>query len=352
MRSQRVAVVGGGVIGSTVALRLAEAGVSVTVYDRGDSTAASGVAAGLLAPVTETGIGDTGLLDLMITSARLWPGFAAELNRYTDVAYRACGTLLVGLDDVDRAELDRHEALCRRSGIAVKRHDGNECRVIEPGMSRLVRDGLSVPEDHQVNPRRVMSALVKAGGAVGVQRVAADIDDVSALEADRVVVAAGSWSSAVERLPVRPVSGQVVRLRSGASTPVPGRCVRAIHRGRSVYIVPRVDGEVVIGASHRETGYDGTARAGETAALLTAAVEVFAELSEYHVAEINVGFRPGTDDNAPILGPVGDGRVVAATGHYRNGILLAPITAHLISRYIVDGVVPADMTPFSVDRFA
>lgn len=351
MGSPDVAVVGGGIIGSAIAWRLAQAGVTVTVYDRDDVGMASTVAAGLLAPVTEAGFGETGLLDLLVAAARMWPSFAAELDEFTDVAYRRCGTLLVGIDAADQADIGRYEAFYRQLGLDARPLTADECQRAEPLLSPRVRAGLYASGDHQVNPRKVVTALAEAAAAAGVRRVTADVSDLAEIDAGRVVLAAGSWSGALARLPVRPVHGQVVRLLGRPRTPGLRQCVRAINRGRPVYIVPRVDGEVVIGASSREAGYDTAAIAGDTVTLLRDAIDVVPELAEYHLAETNVGLRPGTPDNAPLLGPIGQGRVVAATGHYRNGVLMAPITAGLITGYLLDGTVPAVMEPFSVDRF-
>lgn len=352
MSGSDVAVIGGGIIGSAIAWRLARSGWRVTVYDREEPGMASKVAAGLLAPVTEAGSGEPDLADLMVASARMWPSFAAELNEFAEVAYRPYGTILVGVEPDDEDRVDRYDAFYRQAGLETTRWTGEECRSAEPLLGDRVASGLYAPGDHRVDPRKVLSALIIAGSAVGVERVVTQVADPADLPCDRVILAAGCWSGRWGRLPVRPVPGQVVRLRSGGQATGLRRCVRAINRGRSVYLVPRDDGEVVVGASSREPGYDTSVMAGETAALLTDAIAVVPELAGYRLIETNVGLRPGTPDNGPLLGPIADGRLIAATGHYRNGVLMAPVTAELVARYLADGVVPPAMARFAADRFS
>ncbi|GAA4907653.1 glycine oxidase [Stackebrandtia albiflava] len=345
MRTPDVAVVGGGIIGSSIAWRLAQGGAAVTVYDVPAPGRPSTVAAGLLAPATEAEYGATALSRLSHDSAALWPGFADELGG--DVGYRRCGTLTVGVDAADVAELDRAHAYRRQCGWPGTRLDTRGCLALEPALSHRVQGGVFAPDDHQVDPRRVMAALGEATAAAGVVRREERVTDPAGLPAGRVVVAAGTWSGRLTGLPVRPIQGQVIRLRGTGNPPV---AIRALNRGRAVYVVSRADGEVVVGASSRETGFTPVAAAADTATLLRDAVEVLPELGEYHVAEVNVGLRPGTPDNAPLLGALDD-RLVAATGHYRNGVLLAPVTAALISRLILTGRTPEDVAPFDPARF-
>jgi len=358
--STDVAVVGGGVIGSAIAWRLAQAGATVTVHDSADTGRASTVAAGMLAPASEAQLDNPELLRLSISSAIRWPEFAAELadpagdaelTPDDHIGYRACGTLLVGMTAADQADIDRYRDLYDSESITAEAWDGERCRAAEPLLSHRVRAGLFAPDDHQVDPRRTLAALIAAGAERGVRRVTEPVADLSELTADRVVLAAGTWSGRLARLPIRPVHGQVIRLRAPDGVAVT-RSIRAVNRGRSVYLVPRSNGEVVIGASSHEVGFDTAARAGDTFALLRDAIDVVPELGEYRLIETNVGLRPGTPDNAPLLGPIGDGRVVVATGHYRNGILLAPVTADLITRYLITGSEPERLRTFNAERFA
>lgn len=339
-----VAVIGGGVIGLSIALRCARRGLGVAVHDPAPGSGASAVAAGMLAPVTEAHYGEEALTSLALASLALWPAFAAELG--LGDAYTEHGTLLVGLDNGDRAELDRQHGFYARLGLESHRLTGSETRALEPLLSPRVRGGVHAPGDHQVDPRRLLSALLSACRTSGVSFVPSTVTSPSSLDASVVVVCAGARD--LLGLPVRPVHGQVLRLRGPYEL---RRTVRGIVEGRGVYIVPRPDGEVAVGASAAERGFDTVPRAGDAYELLRDALEVVPELGEYELREVRAGLRPGTPDNAPILGAVGPPRVIAATGHYRNGILLAPVTAELITELIVTGAEPAGLAPFHPRRF-
>jgi glycine oxidase len=178
------------------------------------------------------------------------------------------------------------------------------------------------------------------------------------LHAKSVVLAAGCWSAglagvpAVARPPVRPIKGQILRLRGPADPPLLGRTVRGLVHGTSVYLVPRIDGEVVVGATIEERGFDTTVTAGATYELLRDATEIVPGVSELELAEARAGLRPGTPDNAPLLGPTAVEGLVLATGHYRHGVLLTPVTADAIAEVLVTGRVPELVAPFSPLRFA
>ncbi|GLZ80937.1 glycine oxidase ThiO [Actinorhabdospora filicis] len=339
-----VAIVGGGVIGLSIALRCAKRGLGVAVHDPAPGSGASTVAAGMLAPVTEAHYGEEALTSLALASLALWPAFAAELG--LGDAYTEHGTLLVALDHGDRAELDRQHGFYARLGLASHRLTGGEARALEPLLSTRVRGGVHAPGDHQADPRRLHAALLDACRAAGVAFVPAAVTDPSTLDADRVVVCTGARD--LLGLPVRPVHGQVLRLRGPAELRL---TVRGIVGGRSVYVVPRPDGEVVVGASSAERGFDTAPRAGDAYELLRDALDVLPELAEYELREVRAGLRPGTPDNAPILGRTADPRVIAATGHYRNGVLLAPVTAELITALVVTGEEPSALQPFHPRRF-
>ena len=331
--STRVAVVGGGVIGLAIAWRCAGRGLDVTVYDAGGGRA-SDVAAGMLAVTGEANPGEEALRQLMRISAERWPAFAAELG--VDVGYRDEGTLLVALTGDDLHEVRR---LCARTGLDPVTAD--ELRDREPLLSPRIRGGAYAPADRQVDPRRVLDAL---RGLVPVERRA--VDDLSTLDADRIVVAAGVGTAALTGLPVRPVKGQTVRLRSDGTI---RHVIRGWARGRHVYLVPRADGELVVGATEEERGLDTSVTAGGLLDLLRPAAELVPAVAEYPVCEVLAGLRPGTPDNAPLLGEWKDG-VVVATGHHRNGVLLAPVTADAIAELVATGVTPDEIRPFAVTR--
>ncbi len=317
-------MVGGGVIGLSIAWRLAQRGDAVTVHDAAPGSGASHVAAGMLAPVTEVQFGEELLLAMNLESARQYPSFVAQLEAATgrSTGYLPCGTLVVARDNDDLVALDRLAAFQRDLGLDVTKVRAGICREMEPGLTPSVRGGLLVAGDHQVDPRALVAALLDACRGAGVGFVHERVTELPA--ADVVVVAAGCWSGDIAgvELPVRPVKGQLLRLRGKAG-------VERNIRGLDVYIVPRPDGEVVVGATVEDKGYDTTVTAGAVHDLLRAAVELVPDVAELELVEVSVGLRPATPDNRPIIERRGD--VVVATGHYRNGVLLAPLTASLVA---------------------
>ena len=360
----RVVVVGGGAIGLSIAWRAATRGMAVTVIDPEPGRGASGVAAGMLAPVTEVHYGEEALLALNLESARRYPRFVADLEAASGIrtGYRASGTVAVARDADDLAALDELVDYQRGLGLDVERLRSRELRRLEPGLAPGVRGGAVVTGDHQVDPRRLVAALLSACRRAGVtlrREPAADIRRRSvilsggeAVDGDAVVVAAGAWSSGLQGLPaelaalVRPVKGQIVRLR-GAGAPAISRNVR----GAEVYLVPRIEGEVVVGATVEERGFDVEVTAGAVHALLRAAIELVPGVTELSLVETAAGLRPGTPDNAPLLGTTAGDDLVLATGHYRNGILLAPVTADAVAELLATGVAPGEIVAFSPRRF-
>jgi glycine oxidase len=361
-----VAVVGGGVIGLAVAWRCVQRGLDVTVYDRPSAGMASAVAAGMLAPTSETRAGEDALCDLLTLSARRWPDFAAELEKAagSQIGYRDEGTLIVAVTDDDMREVSRLCAGYRRAGQPVLSLTASELREREPLLSPRVRGGAYAPRDRQVDPRRLLHALASV---VRIRRE--QVTDLDAIDADVTVVAAGIGTRALTGLPIRPVKGQTVRLRAAA--PPIRHVIRGYARGRAVYLVPRLDGEVVIGATEEERGTDTAVTAGGLLDLLRPAAELLPGIVEYPVSEIVAGLRPGTPDNAPILGALMPGALVAralvpgapalgarrrtvivAAGHYRHGVLLAPVTADAIAELAATGVTPAQIKPFAPTREA
>ena len=350
-----VAVVGGGAIGLASAWRAAQRGLSVTVLDPAPGSGASHAAAGMLCPVTEVHYGEEPLLALTMESARRWPAFATEVTEASgiDVGYRPDGTLLVAFDDDDLRALDTLLHFQRSLGLDVERLRSRECRTLEPQLSPRVRGGVLVSGDHQVDNRRLVTALMEACRRVGVQFDARSVDALDDVPADRVVLAAGCWSASLDAVPVRPVKGQILRLRFDPTDAPLTRNVRGFAEGRSVYLVPRGDGELVVGATMEELGYDTTVTVGAVHDLLRAATDLVPGVSELELVEVRAGLRPGTPDNAPIIGVSSrDERVVHATGHYRNGILLTPVTADSVASMLAGGGVPAVVAPFGDERFA
>lgn len=374
-RSPDVLVVGGGVIGLVTAWRAAQRGLATTVLDPEPGGGAAQVAAGMLAAVTELHYGEQTLLGLNLASALRYPGFAAELTEATghDLGYRRCGTLAVALDADDRAHLRELHALQQQSGLDAQWLSGRECRRLEPMLAPGVRGGLRVDGDHQIDPRRLAAALVTACERAGVvlHRAWADRLTVSGeratgvvtadgtrLAAGQVVLAGGSLSGRLAGIPaellppVRPVKGQVLRLampdRFG---PFLSRTVRAVVRGSQVYLVPRESGELVIGATSEEQGWDTTVTAGGVYELLRDAHELVPGITELPLTETRAGLRPGTPDNAPLLGPSGLEGLVLATGHHRNGVLLTPVTGDVLAEFLATGELPAQARPFTPRRF-
>ncbi|MGA2165985.1 MAG: FAD-dependent oxidoreductase [Solirubrobacteraceae bacterium] len=384
-----VAVVGGGVIGLAIAWRARQRGLSVAVLERGaiGGECASGVAAGMLAPVSEVEFGEAGqrVLELGLRSAEMWSSFAAELSQAAgiEVGLRRSGTLVVARDEDEARELERQLALRESLGLPVRRLRPSAARELEPALAPTVRLALEAPEDHSVDPRLVLAALRRACERGGVEvreqapvaRVelegwsASGLDARGAAAADRgeiatsdglegavtgvvltngerlgagqVVLAAGAWGGEIAglpthaRVPVRPVKGQILRLRDPAG---PGLLERVV-RFAGGYLVPRGDGRYVLGATVEERGFEKRPTVGGVYELLRDARELVPGVLELQIEELSVGFRPSTPDNAPVIGPGAVEGLVWATGHHRNGILLTPLTAELVAEALVG--VPA-----------
>jgi glycine oxidase len=369
-----VVVVGGGVIGLAVAWRVAASGRAVTLVDPEPGRGASWAAAGMLAPVGEANFGEERLSTLLVGAARAWPTFAAELESASEVTigYRTEGTLLVAVDSSDRLSLDDLLDYRHSLGLEAVTLSAAGCRAAEPLLAPGVRGGADLREDHQVDNRRLVEALnvaVDRAGVVttrcrvtGVVRrgeavAGVTLDGGSGLDADVVVVAAGCWSGQLagfpERLrpPVRPVKGLTLRLRAGSRSPRLQRTVRGLVHGRSCYLVPRTDGSLVVGATVEERGFDLTVEAGSVGDLLGDARRLVPSLDDYELCESATGLRPGSPDNAPIVGGAGLRGLVVATGHYRNGILLAPGTAEEVVRLLETNDAHSDTGPSPFDNF-
>ena len=369
-----VAVVGAGVIGLSVAWRAASEGLSVAVCDPEPAQGASWAAAGMLAPTNEARWGEGEVRALALASAAAWPDYAAALEEESgiDVGLRRDGTLSVALDADDYRALAEHFAVLRGMGCDVELLTGQDCRRLEPSLSPRIAGGVLSAGDHQVDNRALLRALTQAIARRGVdlrrsavrqvrsagERVAGvALEDGTELAAGKVVLAAGWRSGQVGGLapgdiaPVRPVKGQILRLQSNPSIPVIGRAVRALAQGRSVYLVPRASGEVVVGATVEERGPDMTVTAGAVYDLLRAAVAVVPEVGELELSEAIARLRPGSPDNGPVIGPASTPGLFLATGHYRNGILLAPVTAYALLEALSGTAVNGPAAAFSASRF-
>ncbi|MFN2582593.1 MAG: glycine oxidase ThiO [Candidatus Dormibacteria bacterium] len=365
-----VAIIGGGAIGLAIAWRAALEGLSVTLADPAPGSGASRVAAGMLAPAGEAAFGEELLLRLNLESATRYPSFVAELEEATGAScgYRECGALVVATDGDELAALQRELRFRAEVGLDAEPLTARECRRLEPRLAPSLRGGVLLRGDHQVDPRALVSGLLiaieRSGVDVRRQRAAVDVrdglvrgitlDDGSQVHADRVVIAAGSWSASIAgvpdaaRPPVYPVKGQDLHLRERRDMQLASHVVR----GNGVYVLPRGDGRYVIGATSEEQGFDTSVTAGAVYELLRDARALLPDVSELELVEAAAGLRPGTPDNAPLLGETVVAGLFAATGHYRNGILLTPVTADAMVALLTDEAMPDVAAPFTPARFA
>ncbi len=367
----RVAIIGAGVIGLGIGWRLAQAGCAVDLFERDRAgRGASWAAAGMLAAGVETEPGERTLAALTAESLRRWPGFAAELEAASgmEVELRTEGTLAVATTADEAARL-RHEAEFQRSlGIELRWLTGAEARRLESHLAPGISAAALSPRDIQVNNRQLVTALARAverGGGRLHEQARVDAIEIAGgrvravrvgdrpYEADIVVLAAGAWSRGIEGLPpetrppVRPVKGQMLALQMDAAAPL----LRHVVWAPGAYLVPRLDGRLIVGATVEERGFDATLTAGAMLSLLEAAWRVLPAIEDCPIIESWVGFRPGSPDDAPILGPTAVEGLILATGHHRNGILLAPITADEVSRCALSGKASGAIRPFGIERF-
>ena len=354
----QVAVVGAGIIGLACALELRDAGHEVRVFDPTPGRGASYAAAGMLAPAGEAWFGDLPLFRLGQASVALWPAYAAALGRRSgvDVDLRRHGSVLVGLDRDDLLDVGRRLEVLHGYGVVVEELDGRGLRRHEPALAR-VAGGALLPEDHQVDPRRVVTALLALLGDAVVRVPVAEVEDDAVLledgsrsACDAVVLAAGA--GARRWVPqVRGVRGETIRLRVADG---PRGVVRGAVHGQPVYLVPRAGGELVVGATEEEHAASDVPVLGPVLRLLTAARTLLPGLERAELLEVTSRARPGSPDNAPLLGPRPGGppRHVLAVGHHRGGVLLAPLTARTVRAHLEGTPVPQVALPFRPDRTA
>jgi len=362
-----VHVVGGGVVGLSCAWALSRNGHEVTVVAPDPGRDGAGwVAAGMLAPVNEVQYGESALTALRLEGARLWPEFAAALEAASGrpFGYDTAGTVTVALDASDRAVVDDLLAYQHSLGLQAERRSAAECRRLVPALSPALRGGIEVPGDHHVDNRAFLAALVAACRGSGVSFVEAAVAAVEPeatgralvladgrrLAAGSILLAAGTGLPAIAGLDeaglpeVRPVKGHILRLGpSPTASPASllPMTVRGLVHGHGVYLVPRPDGSVVVGATVEERGMDTTVQAGAVHELLCDARAIVPGLDELVLLEASTGLRPATPDNLPRIGWTALPGVAVATGHFRNGILLAPLTAAAV----VDLIGGHDLPP-------
>lgn len=372
-RRPTVAIVGAGIIGLAIGFRLARAGCHVDVFDRAEAgRGATFAAAGMLAAGVEAEPGEQVLLPLCLESQAMWPAFAQELQAASDIGVnlRHEGTLVVALNR-DDVEILRHKyEFQRQLGIKLEWLSGMETKEREPHLHPRTSAAVYSAHDGQVDNRKVASALkiafARAGGRlhehVPITRIdiaAGRVHGVVLADrlhiADVVVLAAGAWSRQIAGLPVsalppvRPVKGQMLALQMNREEPL----ARHVIWAPKCYLVPRIDGRLLVGATTEEKGFDAHLTAGGVMALLEAAWRTLPNIEELAIDEMWTGFRPGSRDDAPILGPVSDVEgLVVATGHHRNGILLAPITAQTMTDFILRGTIDERIARFGLDRFS
>jgi glycine oxidase len=370
-RKPHVLIIGAGVIGLGIAWRLAQR-ATVTVFDRGKAGAgASHAAAGMLAACCEAEPGEETLVMLGRESQKRWPAFAEELEQASgiDVELRREGTLVLALTADDQATIAHHLEFQRRLDLPLEWLSAAATRAREPRLAGKIAGALFSPQDHQVDNRKLAQALRIAAERAGVnihehqpvkelavrggQARGVVLEDGTSVAADIVVLAAGAWSRKIDGLPpdrrppVRPIKGQMLALRMDPADPLLTHVLWA----PGAYLVPRRDGRLIVGATVEEKGFDTTVTAGGLLTLLEAAWRAIPAVEELPVDEIWVGHRPGSRDDAPILGPGPLDGLFYATGHHRNGILLAPVTADAMARLILDEVVEPAIKPFGLERF-
>jgi glycine oxidase len=369
-----VAIIGSGVIGLSLAWSLAQRGVSVTLFGPQDiKTAASYWAAGMLAPCFEAKPTEELLLSLNLQAKAVWPDFAQALEKASNqsIGYRASGTLHVAITEDERARLTHTFTFQKNLGLPLNTLTREAWSAREPYVSPQITQAVWSPHDHHVDPRLVLSALQNVCTRSGVHRVYGTVDSLILKKnaviglnihgehwtVGHTVLAGGACSPTIQGLPsilrppIHPVKGQSLVVHMNPQIPL---CTHVI-RGCGIYMVPHASGRLIVGATSEEKGDDASSTFGAHLALMEAAWRLFPGIEELPLGERCVGFRPGTRDGAPILGPSspteGIAHLTYATGHYRHGVLLAPLTAKWLTQWICDHHMPKTMASFSLARF-
>jgi glycine oxidase len=360
MKNFDTVIIGGGIIGCSLARLLAGEKLRVAVAERGaPGEEASWAAAGMLAPSAEA-TGESPLFDLAWASIKMYPALAAELQSETgiDPQYRAEGTLFLYENEQEREAMLRSVIWQRKAGISIDELSTSGLREREPELSPAAPGGFYLAEDHQIDNRLLMRALVESCRRRGVEfllgKTVRQVErnghgasgvlmENEKIAAGRVVNTAGAWAGLVSipglpPAPIRPVKGHIIALEN------PQAPLRHVVRSHRVYLVPRRDGRVIVGSTMEEAGFDKTPRAGPVARLLGAAQQVCPVLEKSRIADIWAGLRPAAPDSLPLLGPTSLDGYWVALGHFRNGILLAPVTARILSSWLLTGkpAIPVD----------
>jgi glycine oxidase len=366
-----VVVIGAGVVGLATAFELSRNGRDVLVLERyAAGSGATGAAGGMLAPVSEADLEPPELIRFARDSLSRYPAFLESVERVSGETcrYRGEGTLWVAVNRDDLSELEHLRSLLERKGLEVHALDSEAVLEREPHLSGRVLGGLLAAQDHQIDPRALCRGLERAlratGGAIAcgmeVSRVEVEVGGEVRVEGQgpsggpfevrgrQGVLAAGAWSGrglhqSSSAIGLRPVKGQLVRLR--------GRpLLKHVVRTPDVYLIPRTNGELLLGATTEEMGFDSTPTAGAAMDLLRHGWQALPGIYDLELVEVCVGLRSAVDDHLPVIGRAADGLFVAY-GHHRNGILLAPATAHYLARWMAEGAAPAELRAFRPDRW-
>ncbi|MCI0717210.1 MAG: glycine oxidase ThiO [Chlorobi bacterium] len=368
--ADKTIIIGGGIIGLSLGWQLVRRGADVEILERSKAgKSSSWAAAGMLAPQAEMGFEDIELFYLCRKSLEMYPRFLEEL--YNDSCIKAeydkCGAIMPAFDRDDSERIRRLFDFREKIGLPVQWLTGSEAREIEPYLSPKCTFAVWMPEDGQIDNRKLLETLrtafinaggklyedhlverinIKNGKAIGVHIHGIDI------EADKIIVCAGSWSKMIEGIPeeaqppVRPVKGQAISLIMDDTCKV----THAV-RAPDAYLVPKKDGRLIVGASVEEMGFDEKPTAGEIFRILERAWEAVPSIYDLKIQSIDVGLRPGSRDHEPIIGDSDIEGLYFATGHYRNGILLTPVTAYELAEWIISGNKSETLARFNISRF-
>lgn len=367
--SSDVIIIGAGIIGCSIAYRLAGAGLQVTIIERGyPGKEASSAAAGMLAPQAEIAHEVREVFsELCFASHNLYPDFVAELEEETgiEIGYQTTGSIFVATDFVEAEALASLLQRQQAAGKQAEELSAEQVKELEPTLTETIQVGVYLPNDHHVNNRRLMTALVAAAAGRGVEfltnspviglefnksRVLGVRIPGSVFTGGTIINAAGCWAGLVDQtnqvqLPIRPVRGQMLRLEQ---QPQP---LHHLVHSTGCYLVPWPDGRILVGSTLENVGYNKEVTAQGIHQLLEAALKLVPSLESAPIREVWAGLRPDTKDNLPILGSTSIMNLVMACGHFRNGILLAPVTAKLITELIITGKPSMSLEPFRPDRF-
>ena len=371
--SSRIIIVGGGVIGLSIAWRLARENTRDEILLLDANRAGEGtsrVSAGMIAPIAEAGFEDPHFIKFARLSRERYRAFVSEVSRDADmsVVLGEEGSIIAAIHRDDVEAMRRVYEHRRHADLPVEWLTGSEAREMEPTLTPRVSAAMWIAYDGQVNPRALLPALVRACNRRGVevresarvQRIIINDETVAGVELDgetisaaTVVVCAGAWSGTIEGMPadvvpqVRPIRGQILRLTRTADF-----AMKHVVRGPRAYLLPKDDGTVVVGATQEEAGFDATPTAGGIKTILENAWEMVPSIYDLPIERVEVGLRPGTRDHLPLVGATRIHGLIMATGHFRHGILFAPTTADAVCRGILTGEFGEDVAAFAPDRFA